>query len=178
MEFIVLFVVVLVAVVVYKMLTNGGEGKLTEAESLEKSRIAGEKLNALGNSIKTMTIAQIVAATGMTERGLKTRMIRRELVCADYDGVETKKRLDADAGKSASQLSAERMEKQTIGTLSPKVKCSHCDTIGQVYKNTNATQTETTQSSRLTAAILEGQKITNKKVTQFHCKNCETTWNI
>jgi hypothetical protein len=185
----VMVVVFIVAFVVYIMSNRGGgeitkaeqkkgEAEITQAESLMQSKIAGKKFEALGDSIKTMTIEQISAATGLTERGLRARMIRHGLVCANYDGDEIKKRLDAEEGKSAPQLSVERIEKQTIGTLSSKVKCPHCDTIGQVYKNTNATQTETTQSARLTAILLEGERITTKKVTQFHCKNCETTWNI
>ncbi len=170
-------VVIVVAFIFYKISNRGG-GNITEAESREQIKTAGEKFIALGDSIKTMTIAQISAATGLAERAVKVRIYRHGLVCADCDGVEFLKRLEADESKSTSQLSAEQMEKQTIGTLSPKVKCPHCTTIGQVYKNTNATQTETTQSARLTAILLEGQKITSKKVTQFHCKNCETTWNI
>lgn len=177
MEFVVIAAVILVAVFVYNQSTGGGK-KLSEAELDAHIKISSEKFKNLGDSIKTMTIAQIAAATGLSERGLRVRMGRGGLVCADYDGVETQKRFDADKGKSESQLREERMEKERIGALSPKVKCPHCDTVGQVYKKTNATQTETTQSNRLTAAVLEGQKITSKRVTQFHCKNCETTWNI
>ena len=186
MGILVILAVFIVAFVIYKMSNKGG-GEITEADQKkgeaeitqeESLKIARNKFAALGDGIKTMTIAQIAVAIGVPERLLIMWMVRHRLVCADYDGDAVAKRDEADKGKSAAQLSAERMEKQTIGTLSPKVKCPHCDTIGQVYKNTNATQTETTQSDRLTAVLLEGQRITSKKVTQFHCKNCETTWNI
>jgi len=177
-EILVIVGVVIVVAFVFYEISNRGVGNITEAESQEQLKTGREKFAALGDSIKTMTIAQISAATGLTERGLRATIVRHGLVCADCDGVEILKCLELDEGKSASQLNIEQMEKQTIGTLSPKVKCPHCTTIGQVYKNTNATQTETTQSARLTAILLEGQKITSKKVTQFHCKNCETTWNI
>jgi excinuclease UvrABC ATPase subunit len=182
MEFIVIFGVVIAAVVV----VAHNMSNRREKDAIEDMRIAKEKFAALGDRIKTMTILQIVLATGdrdrwtthIGERWVRGVMFSRKLVCADYDGREAQKRFDAEEGKSESQLRAEQMESKRIGVLSPKVKCPHCDTVGQVYKKTNATQTETTQSSRLTAAVLEGQKITTKKVTQFHCKNCETTWNI
>jgi hypothetical protein len=181
MELVVIVVLIIIAIVVVSNTGTWGGKEPTEAEVAEfreKSKIGREKLNALGDSIKTMTMEQISGATGLTIRTLAGQMYRNELVCADFDGREAQKRFDADKGKSATQLQGERMEKEQIGVLSPKVKCPHCDTVGQVYKKTNATQTEITQSNRLTAAVLEGQKITTKKVTQFHCKNCETTWNV
>jgi phage FluMu protein Com len=170
-----------IAFVAYLQVSTMSEDKppppLTEVQK-EEIALQRQKFDALGDAIDDMTVAQIAVAVGGSERSIKTKLIRAGRSCADFDGEDVRKTIDANEGKSASQLRSERMEKEKIGILSPKVKCPHCDTIGQVYKNTNATQTETTQSSRLTAAVLEGQKITSKKVTQFHCKNCETTWTI
>jgi predicted HTH domain antitoxin len=41
---------------------------------------------ALGAEIATMTVEQIVTATGKTERGVKTLLTRRGIKVADYDG--------------------------------------------------------------------------------------------
>lgn len=189
MGILVIVALFIVAFVIYKMSNkgggeiteaeqNGGGGEITEAERKKKFKISRKKFLALRGRIETMTVAEIAAATGLTERSICAMMVSHGLECRNFDGDKIKRSMEADEGKSALQLSAERIEKQTIGRLSSKVKCPHCDTIGQVYKNTNATQIETTQSDRLTAVLLEGQRITSKKVTQFHCKNCETTWNI
>ena len=85
---------------------------------------------------------------------------------------------EAEDQRNRNALATARDEQNRIGLLSPKMKCPHCDTKGQVYMKKDAKERETTQSSHLTVAVLQGQKITTKAVTQLHCKNCSATWNI
>jgi hypothetical protein len=91
MELVVIVVLIIIAIVVVSNTGTWGGKEPTEAEVAEfreKSKIGREKLNALGDSIKTMTMEQISGATGLTIRTLAGQMYRNELVCADFDGRE------------------------------------------------------------------------------------------
>jgi hypothetical protein len=43
---------------------------------------------ALGDKLVTMKVAEIAAATGKTERGIKTLLTRRAINVADYKGAD------------------------------------------------------------------------------------------
>ena len=50
---------------------------------------------ALGDSIATMTVAEIAKAVDKTERGLRTLLTRRGIDCADYKGKAKKEKAEA-----------------------------------------------------------------------------------
>lgn len=47
-----------------------------------------DPVDALGDKLATMTVAQIAEATGKTERGIKTLLTRRAITVADYKGAD------------------------------------------------------------------------------------------
>ena len=117
--------------------------------------------------IKKMTLSQIEAkvGNGCSRVWVMTFMQRRKLDCVDYDG---------------SITSEERsFAKKTIGTKNSRLICPHCQEKGGVYKKLDVTRREETRdSTNVTAAILKGVQTTTKKVTQLHCVNCDTSWDI
>lgn len=118
--------------------------------------------------LKKMTVAEIAVSTGSTERGIIARLIRRQLQSKDFDGT-----------MSAEERARRREVEKNIGALSPQIICPHCQVKGQVYKKLGVDRREnTTDTTNLTAAILSGTKTTVRKVTQLHCVNCDTTWDI
>lgn len=64
----------------------------TQKESHAKAE--GDVLAGLSN-IASMTLADIVAATGKTERGIKVTLTRRGIDCANYKGSEKKAKNEA-----------------------------------------------------------------------------------
>lgn len=67
------------------LLTKGLIEKIpAQKESLAKDSV--DPLDELGHSINTMTVADIAAKTGKTERGIKSALTRRGIKVADYDG--------------------------------------------------------------------------------------------
>lgn len=65
----------------------------TQKESHAKD--STDAIEALGDKIATMTVAEVALATGKTERGIKTTATRRGLVLADYDGQAKKAKAEA-----------------------------------------------------------------------------------
>jgi DNA-directed RNA polymerase specialized sigma subunit len=57
-----------------------------QAESHAKEDV--DAYDTLGKKIHDMTVAEIAAAIGKTERGVKTALTRRKLVVKDYDGAK------------------------------------------------------------------------------------------
>jgi hypothetical protein len=56
-----------------------------------------DPVEALGNSISDMTVAEIAKAVDKTERGIKTLLTRRGIKVADYDGAAKKEKAAAKA---------------------------------------------------------------------------------
>lgn len=80
------------------LLRSGEIDKIPEQkESHAKDQV--DAIEALGAGISTMTVAEVAAATGKTERGIKTAATRRGIDLADYKGSE--KRAKADAKEAA-----------------------------------------------------------------------------
>lgn len=79
-----------------KGLSLNREGKL-DAIPKQAVKVGREKVDTLaGIDFATMTVAEIAAATGKTERGIKSILTRRELVCVDHDGVAKHKVKDVE----------------------------------------------------------------------------------
>lgn len=64
-----------------------------------KAKTVVDPITSLGEDIAGMTVEQIAAATGKTERGIKTSLTRRGITVVDHDG--QKKRAKAE-GKAAA----------------------------------------------------------------------------
>lgn len=58
-----------------------------------------DAVEALGTKVATMTVAEIAAATGKSERGVKTLLTRRGIKVADHDGAAKKEKAE---GKRAA----------------------------------------------------------------------------
>jgi len=67
----------------------------TQKDSHAKNTV--DPVEALGESISTMTVAAIAAAVDKTERGIKTLLTRRGVKVADYDGASKKAKAEAKA---------------------------------------------------------------------------------
>lgn len=61
-----------------------------------RDKKVSSKEDVLSFDVTALTVAEIAAKAGKTERGIKTMLTRRKLVCADYDGA-------AKAEKSAKE---------------------------------------------------------------------------
>jgi hypothetical protein len=75
-------------------------GSLTSIPAQRESYAKAEdedKIAALGDGIADKTIADLIALTGKTERGLKTLLTRRGIDCADYKGKAKREKADAKA---------------------------------------------------------------------------------
>lgn len=75
-----------------KALSLTRQGKIasipTQRESHAKNDV--DPVEALGDKLATMTVAEIAVATEKTERGIKTLLTRRGIKVADYDGAAKK----------------------------------------------------------------------------------------
>lgn len=81
------------------LLRNGEIEKIpSQKESHAKAQEAG--VDSLGD-ITSMTVSQIAESLGKTERGIKTTLTRRGLICADYDGKAKAEKAAAKAEKAA-----------------------------------------------------------------------------
>ena len=73
-----------------KALSMLKEGLITVYPKLRDKVEKVDPLTALGNDIETMTVAEIAEAIGKSERGVKTMITHRGLVCADYKSKKLK----------------------------------------------------------------------------------------
>lgn len=67
-------------------LTRSGQISKIPAQRESHAAVSEDPVDVLGDKLATMTVAQIVEATGRTERGIKTLLTRRGIKVADYDG--------------------------------------------------------------------------------------------
>lgn len=68
-----------------------------QKESHAKNSV--DPVDALGDAIATMTVAEIAAAVDKTDRGVKTLLTRRGIKVADYDGASKKAKAEAKAAE-------------------------------------------------------------------------------
>jgi hypothetical protein len=76
-------------------LTRKGQIDKIPTQKTSHAKNTVDPVEALGESISTMTVAAIAAAVDKTERGIKTLLTRRGVKVADYDGAA--KRIKAEA---------------------------------------------------------------------------------
>ena len=147
----------------------GDSSEKEKAREKERRRIVEEKFDSIERSkILGMTLEEIASATGSTIRSVAAKIRREKIKCKDYDG-----------SISDEELEKKMVIETKIGILVPQIICPHCQTRGQVHRKIGVERYErTTDTTNLTAAILSGTKTTVKKVTQLHCTNCETAWDI
>lgn len=82
---------------------------LTRSEHISKipaQRVSTAKeqvdpVDALGDKVASMTVAEIAAAAGKTERGIRTMLTRRGIKVADYDGFQKRQKADGKAAVDA-----------------------------------------------------------------------------
>lgn len=78
-------------------LTRKGQISKIPAQKQSHAKETVDAVTALGNSIHTMTVADIAQAVDKTERGLRTLLTRRGIKVADYDGAAKKAKAEAKA---------------------------------------------------------------------------------
>lgn len=76
-------------------LTRSGEISKIPAQRESHANNTVDPVDALGDSISTMTVAEIAAAVDKTERGIKTLLTRRGIKVADYDGAAKRAKAEA-----------------------------------------------------------------------------------
>lgn len=67
------------------------------AQKESHAKESSDAIETLGDKIASMSVADIAAATGKTERGIRTTLTRRGIACADYDGKAKKAKAEAKA---------------------------------------------------------------------------------
>lgn len=84
------------------LVTKGAIAKIP-AQKDSHAKDSVDPIDALGEDISTMTVAEIATATDKTERGIKTTLTRRGIKVADYDGAakQAKARGKAESAESA-----------------------------------------------------------------------------
>jgi hypothetical protein len=83
-------------------LSRSGEIKGIPAQKASYATTTVDPVAALGDSIATMTLAQIAVATDKTERGVKTLLTRRGIDVADYKGHAKREKADAKLATPAA----------------------------------------------------------------------------
>jgi hypothetical protein len=78
-------------------LSRNGQIDKIPAQKESHAKNVVDAVAALGDKIKTMTVAEIATAVDKTERGLKTLLTRRGITVADYDGAAKKAKAEAKA---------------------------------------------------------------------------------
>ena len=102
--------------------------------------------------------------------------------------LKNKQKLKAEAKKLKVEAKIEKIEYQRqadahnvhykkYGVLAVKIICPHCNEKGGVWRNENVPVNELTRETGI-GAVIGKRTVTEKKVTNLHCKNCKTTWAI
>jgi hypothetical protein len=78
-------------------LTRKGQIDRIPAQKDSHAKNVVDPVQALGNDIISMTVAEIAKAVDKTERGLKTLLTRRGISVKDYDGAAKKAKAEAKA---------------------------------------------------------------------------------
>lgn len=69
-------------------LTRSGQIEKIPAQKESHAKDTTDPVDALGDKVATMTVAEIAAAVGKTDRGIKTLLTRRGINVADYKGAD------------------------------------------------------------------------------------------
>lgn len=78
-------------------LTRQGEIDKIPAQKESHAKDNTDAVDALGDKISTMTVAEIAAAVEKTERGIRTLLTRRGITVKDHDGAAKKAKAEAKA---------------------------------------------------------------------------------
>lgn len=78
-------------------LTRNNQIDSIPAQKESHAKEGVDAIDALGEKIAGLTVAEIATATGKTERGIKTALTRRGIAVADYDGKAKREKADAKA---------------------------------------------------------------------------------
>jgi hypothetical protein len=86
-----------------KALSLTRNGQINEIPKQKESHAKDvvDAVAALGEAVKTMTVAAIAVAVDKTERGVRTLLTRRGIKVADYDGAAKKAKAQAKADATA-----------------------------------------------------------------------------
>ena len=169
MEFVVIAVVLVVGIVIYKLF-NAKRPELTPEQDADRVKIMGDKFSSIGDRMKSMTVADIADEIGGTERGVRTRLTRLSLACADYDGKEFTKKV-AEAGgidNYTKKRNADITNLGRYGSVVPVLICLHCQTKGQVRRSIGPNE----------AVLTTSNTYKSKPLTKMHCDACETDWTV
>lgn len=82
-----------------KALSLHREGRISVMPVQEVSNAKAREDALAGLDLESMTVAEIAAKVGKTERGVKSMLSRRGLAAKDHDGVAKRAKLDAKAGE-------------------------------------------------------------------------------
>lgn len=82
-----------------KALSLTRQGSISQIPGQKEShaKVEVDAIAALGDTIATMSVADIAKAADKTERGIKTILTRRGIKVADYDGASKKAKAEAKA---------------------------------------------------------------------------------
>lgn len=78
-------------------LTRSNDIDAIPAQKESHAKEGVDAIDALGDKVATMTVAEVATATGKTERGIKTALTRRGIDVSDYKGSEKRAKADAKA---------------------------------------------------------------------------------
>lgn len=78
-------------------LTRSGQIASIPAQKESYAKDTTDPVEALGDDIAGMTVAEIAAKTEKTERGIRTMLTRRGIKVADYDGAAKRQKAEAKA---------------------------------------------------------------------------------
>lgn len=164
-----LAVLLFVGAIVFLLVRNR-KPELTEAELNAITSARSEKFRALGDRIKKMTVAEICAETGDTERGLHVKLIRRNLMCADFDGKAYNAMVEKAGGseKYMKSLQKSTADTRSYGVVVPALICPHCQTKGQVRRSSGPNE----------AVLTTSNTYKGKATTKMHCDACGTDWTV
>jgi hypothetical protein len=83
------------------LLRSGAIDKIP-AQKESHAKESGDAVEALGDAIATMTVAEIAKAADKTERGVKTLLTRRGIKVADHDGAAKRAKAEGKAAKATA----------------------------------------------------------------------------
>jgi len=83
-------------------LTRNNQISKIPAQKESHANTVTDPVEALGDKLATMTVADIAKAVDKTERGIKTLLTRRGIKVADYDGKAKKEKAEAKAEAKAA----------------------------------------------------------------------------
>jgi hypothetical protein len=82
-------------------------------------------------------------------------------------------KIEQNISERQAKITEEYRHKSQYGDTNPNLVCPHCQTKGQVRSKAS----EEVTSTKVVPVVGNTIKA-RKKVTQMHCDNCGTTWNV